>query len=113
VGEHDRLHTVAEVELLKDVRDVRLHGCLADVESFRDLAVRMTASDQSKDISFAVAELVELLRGLKIRKAGELLDDPFGDRRRQKRIAVGNRANCGNQLFGGVVFQDEPARARS
>jgi hypothetical protein len=39
MGEHDRLHAVAEVELLKDVRDVRLDGGLADVELVPDLRV--------------------------------------------------------------------------
>ena len=35
VGEHDRLHAVAQIELLEDVRDVRLHGRLADEELAR------------------------------------------------------------------------------
>ena len=39
VREHDRLHTVAEVELLEDVRDVRLHGPLADEELLADFRV--------------------------------------------------------------------------
>jgi hypothetical protein len=40
VGEHDRLDAVADLELLKDVRDVRLDRGLADVELASDLAVR-------------------------------------------------------------------------
>ena len=35
VGEHDRLDAVAEVELLEDVRDVRLDGRVADEELLR------------------------------------------------------------------------------
>jgi hypothetical protein len=61
MGEHDRLYAIAEVELLKNVRDVRLHGGLADVELVPDLRVREAASHQAKDISFAITELVELL----------------------------------------------------
>ena len=61
VGEHDRLYAVAEVELLKDVRDVRLDGGFADVELVSDLRVRQAASHQAKDVSFAITELVELL----------------------------------------------------
>ena len=40
VGEHDRLYAVAQVELLKDMRDVGLDGGLADVELVPDLRVR-------------------------------------------------------------------------
>ncbi len=32
VGEHDRLDAVAEIDLLQDVPDVRLHGRLAEKE---------------------------------------------------------------------------------
>ena len=39
VYEHNRLHTVAEAELLEDVRDVCLDGRLADVELLTDLCV--------------------------------------------------------------------------
>jgi hypothetical protein len=61
VREHDRLHAVAQVELLKDVRDVRLDGGFADVKLVPDLRVREAASHQAKDVSFAITELVELL----------------------------------------------------
>jgi hypothetical protein len=44
VREHDRLYAVAQVELLKDVRDVSLDGGLADVELVADLRVRQAAS---------------------------------------------------------------------
>jgi hypothetical protein len=40
VGKHDGLDAVAEVELLEDVRDVRLDRRFADVELFCDLPVR-------------------------------------------------------------------------
>ena len=61
VREHDRLYAIAQVELLKDVRDVRLDGGLADVELVPDLCVREAASHQAKDVSFAITELVKLL----------------------------------------------------
>ena len=53
VGEHDRLDAVAEVELLEDVRDVRLDGRVADVELLRDLGVGEAAGDQAKDVQLA------------------------------------------------------------
>jgi hypothetical protein len=58
VREHDRLRAVTEVEFLKDVRDVRLDGGLADGELVSDLRVRKATSQQAKD-SFAITELVE------------------------------------------------------
>ena len=44
-SEDDRLHAVAEAELLEDVRDVRLDGGLADVELLADLGVGQAAGD--------------------------------------------------------------------
>ena len=61
VGEHDRLDAVAQVELLEDVRDVRLDGRLADVELLADLGVREAAGDQAEDVALALGQLVELL----------------------------------------------------
>jgi hypothetical protein len=39
VREHDGLDPVAQIELLEDVRDVRLDGRIADVELLADLGV--------------------------------------------------------------------------
>jgi hypothetical protein len=55
-----RLHAVAEIQLLKDVRDVRLDGGLSDVELVPDFGVREAASHQAKDVSFALTEFVEI-----------------------------------------------------
>ena len=113
VSEHHGLDAVAEVELLEDVRDVCLDGRLADVELFRDLAVREAARHQAKDVALARAEIVELLRGSRTWDAGELLDHAFRDRRGEERVAGGDRADRGDQLLGRVVLEDEAARACS
>ena len=63
--EHDCLDAVAEVELLEDVRDVRLDGRVADVELLADLGVREAAGDQTKDVQLALGQLAELFRGLR------------------------------------------------
>src|SRR6266508_3912363 len=47
VGEDDRLHAVAQVELAEDVRDVRLDGVLGDDELPRDLGIRESARDEA------------------------------------------------------------------
>src|SRR5690242_16488573 len=58
VYEYDRLHAVAEAELLEDVRDVGLYGRLADVELLTDLCVGQAAGDKQKDVLLSCGELV-------------------------------------------------------
>jgi hypothetical protein len=53
IGEYDCLDAVAEVQLLEDVRDVRLDGGVADVELFRDLGVGQAVRDQAEDLLLA------------------------------------------------------------
>ncbi len=43
--------------------------------------------------------------------AGELGDHPSGHRRGQERFAHGNGPDRRDQLFGGIVLEDQPARA--
>src|SRR5438128_1112489 len=61
VREHDCLDAVTKVELLQDVRDVRLDGRVADVELSADLGVREAAGDQAENVELALGEIVELL----------------------------------------------------
>ena len=75
------LHAIAEAELLEDVRDVRLHRRLADVELPSDLGVREAACDEAQDVPLASAELVDLLRRRRARKPRELLDHALRDGR--------------------------------
>src|SRR5690348_12287322 len=58
VYEYDRLHAVAEAELLEDVRDVGLYGRLADVELLTDLRVGQAAGDEQEDVLLSCGELV-------------------------------------------------------
>src|SRR5688572_1334752 len=81
VGEHDCLDAVAEVELLEDVRDVCLHGGVADVELLADLRVRKAAGNQPKDVELALGQLVEFPGWLWRCDAGELFDHSLRDRR--------------------------------
>jgi hypothetical protein len=111
MGEHDRLDAVAEVELLEDVRDMCLDGRLADVELLCDLPVGKAASHQAKDLSFALAELVELRRRRRARDARELFDHTLRDRRREERVSSGDGADSGEELFGRVVLENETAGA--
>jgi hypothetical protein len=109
VGEHHRLHAVAKVELLQDVRDVGLHGRVADVELLSDLGVRESACDQAEDVSFPLGELVELGRRSRSRHARELLDHPLGDRGREEGVAACDGADGDEELFRRVILEDEPA----
>ena len=98
--EHDCLDAVAEAELLEDVRDVRLHGRVADVELLADLHVREALGDQAEDLLFARRQLVELLRRRRARRARELLDHALRDAGREQRVAGGDGADRGEQLLG-------------
>ena len=90
---HDGLNAVPKIELLEDVGDVRLDRRFADVQLVADLAVREAASQQAKDVSFALTEFLEFLRRSRRGDADELLDHAFRDRRREERLAVGDRAS--------------------
>jgi hypothetical protein len=73
MGEDDDLDPVAEVELLEEVGDVRLHRRLADVELLSDLRVRQAPGDEAKNVSLAGTELVELCRGASSSASGSRL----------------------------------------
>src|SRR5581483_11020405 len=113
VREHDRLHAVAEVELLEDVRDVRLHRRVADEEPPADLGVREALGEQAVDVALARGQLGDRLRQRRPRGAGELRDHAPRHRGGEQRVAGGDRADRGDQLLGRVVLQHEPARARA
>ena len=53
VGVHDGLHSIAQVELHEDMRDVGFDGCLADEERGGDLGVGEPAGDESQHFELA------------------------------------------------------------
>src|SRR6266508_1408879 len=111
VGKHHRLDAVAEVELLEYVGDVRLDGRVADVELASDLRVRKAADDQAEHVELALTEIVELSRRRWTWNARELFDQAFRDAGGKQRLSAGDDADCGEELFGRVVLEHEPARA--
>ena len=62
---------------------------------------------------FAVSELVDTGEGLGLadRPPSDLVDQCLRDRRSEQRIPLGDDANAVDQLFGGRIFQHEPAGA--
>src|SRR3954471_6858127 len=111
VREHDRLDTVAEVQLLEDVRDVCLDRRVAYVELSANLNVREAAGDQAKHVELALGQTVEPRRRRGLWNAHELFDHAFRDGRGEKRISAGNRADCREELFGRVILEHEAAGA--
>ena len=109
VREHDGLDPVAQIELLEDVRDVRLDGRIADVELLADLGVREPAGDQAKHVELALCQLFELRRRSGLGDAREPLDHTLGNGGGEKRISAGNDANSAEELFWGIVLENEPA----
>src|SRR5205823_4668073 len=98
-------------ELLEDVRDVRLHRGVADVELLADLRVREPAGDQAEHVELALGELVEPWRRRGTRDARELLDHAPRDRGGEERLAAGDGADGGEELLRRVVLEHEPAGA--
>jgi hypothetical protein len=64
---------VAQLELLEDVRDVRLDGRVADVELAADLRVREASRDQAEHAQLALRQLVEPSRGRGLLREGTLV----------------------------------------
>src|SRR5919106_4783623 len=64
VGENHGLYTIAKVELLQDVGDVRLRRVLAHHEFRRDLLVGQPAGDEPEDLELTRRQLLEFGRRL-------------------------------------------------
>ena len=105
VGEDDRLHAVAQVELLEDASDVGLHGSVADDELGGDLGVGEAARDQGEDLELAAGELLEAGGRLGCGcGADELLDQSLGDAGGDQGVAGGDDAHGRDELLGRYVF---------
>ena len=100
------------LELLEDVRDVRLDGRLADVELLPDLRVREAAAIRRKTSRSRSLSSSSSFGRRGAWHARELLDHALRDRRREQRVSGGDRADRGEELLGRVVLEDEAARAR-
>src|SRR4051794_4591437 len=113
VGEHHRLHAVAQTELHQQPRDVGLDRGLADHQLGGDLAVRESPRDAAEDLELARGELVQA--GRRRRGGGgdrgELLDQPARDGGRQQRLALRHHADAGGELLGRDVLEQEAAGA--
>src|SRR5918992_2431669 len=113
VGEQDRLHAVAELELRQECRDVRLDGRFADDVLGGDLGVRQAAGDEQERFALACGQLVEAGRHRRVLDGRELLDHPPRDCGGEQRVAGGDRAQPRDELRAGHVFEEEAAGARA
>src|SRR6185437_8579862 len=114
VREDHRLDAVAQAELRQDALDVRLHGRLLDDERRRDLAVREAARDQAEHLALTRREVGHgAACDPRRRLAGQPLEDDPRHRRRQQRVAGGDRVDRGEQLLGARPLEQEAGRARA
>jgi hypothetical protein len=110
VGEDDRLHPVAELELRQQPRHVFLHGGLAEDRGGGDLGVRQALRDQPEHVPLALGEHLHLRRrGPGLRAGDEVLDQPPRDRRREQRFPAVDRAHCRDEVLRRNVIQQEAA----
>jgi hypothetical protein len=109
------MHAVAHGELGEHALDVGLHGRPAEHELRGDLAVGQTTRDQLEHLALARRQRLQRCAGDARRRRGarELLDQALGDRRRDQRLARGERVDRCDQLLGQDIFQQEAARARA
>ena len=112
VGVHDGLHAVAEAELGQHAGDVRLHGRPADEQLGGDLVVGQPAGHQPEDLELPggqalVRSVVPGGRGT----AGEFLDHPPGDGRREQCLSAGDEPDAPHELLRRGVLEQEAARA--
>src|SRR5947208_6486868 len=107
------LDAVSEIELEQEVRDVCLHGALADDELPGDLRVRETARDEPEHLSLPRGQLVERGNELSTHRGfgRELLDYGSGDRGVEQCIPTSDDMNSRNELLGRHVLEQEAARA--
>ena len=113
VGEHDRLHAVAEAELAEDVREwvltvASLRKSAAAISAFE--RPRATSSSTSSSRSVSSASSGGAPRPGR-RAADELLDQAAGDRGGEQRVAGGDDADGLGELLGPDVLEQEAAGA--
>src|SRR5215218_3167071 len=113
VGEEHGLHAIAQIELLENVRDVRLRRVLAHHELRGDLLIRQPAGDEAEHFEFARGELVELGWRLAPSPLDELLDQAPGHRRSEHRATVRSYAYRGHEPVLRRVLEEEAARTSS
>src|SRR3989304_4897542 len=89
-GPHDRLRPAGGVELAEDLRQMALHGPVADRQLPPDGLVGVTVGGQAQDFEFAFGERLQRERSF----AGEEPHHLASDGRVQHRVAFANGADC-------------------
>src|SRR5215472_8313891 len=113
VREDDRLHPVAQLQLVEDAGDVRLDGALADEEPVGDLRVREPRGDQRQHLPLALRQLLEHARVATARWVlHHPLDEPPRHGGRQQHVSGRRRAHAGDDFLRVRMLEQEPAGAR-
>src|SRR5882762_508442 len=109
------LRAVGELELAEDVRDVCLHGALADPQRRGDLLVRAAARHELQDLALARGEVAVPLvvpgRAVAAAEPPELVEHAFRHRWVDEREAVGDGADGVRELAARHLLQEIPRRA--
>ena len=110
-GPGGELAAVGELQLAQDGGDVGLDRLHREHEVARDLAVGVAARDEPHHLALARAQLVEALgaRGVLLPR-GERVEHEPREAGREDGVAVGHAADRIDQVVGGDVLGDVPAR---
>jgi hypothetical protein len=110
VGQDDGLDPVAQAELGEQVAHVRFDGGLTDDEVGGDLGVGEAAGEAQRDAAFPGGQRCQPGRcGLGVRRgAGEGVDEPDRDRRREERVPRGGVLDGRDQVVPGASLSRKP-----
>lgn len=109
------MRAVPDAELAEDVRHVRLHRRLTEVEPACDLRVRQSRGELLEDLAFAVGEQVELgcRRRRGRRGAHGAFDDATGHLGGEQTVAVREGGDGVDELLRLGGLEEEAPGARS
>jgi hypothetical protein len=108
------LNSIPGVELLQDVRNVRLRGVLGDDQFAGYFRIRQASRDESQDLDLAGRESRQHIPSLTRCCTRKALDQPFCDGRRKERAAIGHDLDSPTSCSSGASLSKNPlAPARS
>jgi hypothetical protein len=109
IGGNHRLRFLSDTEFRHHVGKVCFHGSFADEQLPGDFGVGQTLGQKDEDFPLARGQLGHLGRcGCVLRRSGsEFVDELAGDGGIQPGLASGHRADRGDDLGGGGIFEKE------
>ena len=111
-GVEDDFGGVVQIELLHQVRAMRLYGREAQLQDRRDFLVRAPLGEQLEDFLLAIGEqVIRVGETLRLQAADVIFDEHRGHRGTEERLAGADRTHGGQQVLVGRILQQIRTRA--